>query len=63
MRIELTRNQQKVLDYLKLQIKESGISPSLRTAAGELGISHAAVAQSEGSRTHHYDSHARQDAA
>ena len=45
MRLELTQNQQKVLDYLKLQIKESGISPSLRTAAGELGISHAAVAQ------------------
>jgi repressor LexA len=45
MRIELTQNQQRVLDYLKQQIKENSTSPSLRTAAGELGISHAAVAQ------------------
>ncbi|MCD4676111.1 MAG: transcriptional repressor LexA [Desulfobacula sp.] len=45
MRLQLTRNQQKVLDYLKQEIKETGISPSLRTAAAELDISHAAVAQ------------------
>ncbi len=45
MRMELTQNQQKVLEYLKLQIKKNGASPSLRMAAGELGISHAAVAQ------------------
>lgn len=45
MRLQLTRNQQKVLDYLKQEIKENKISPSLRTAAAELAISHAAVAQ------------------
>ncbi|MCD4719314.1 MAG: transcriptional repressor LexA [Desulfobacula sp.] len=45
MRIELTQNQQKVLTYLKQQIKKNGVSPSLRMAAAELGISHAAVAQ------------------
>jgi repressor LexA len=45
MRPKPTQNQQKVLDYLKQQIKENGISPSLRTAAADLSISHAAVAQ------------------
>ncbi len=45
MRQKLTRNQQKVLDYLKQQVKDTGIPPSLRTAAAELDISHAAVAQ------------------
>ena len=45
MRLELTRNQQKVLEFLKHQIKKTGVSPSLRIAAGKLGISHAAVAQ------------------
>jgi repressor LexA len=45
MRQQLTQNQQKVLDYLKQQVKDTGIPPSLRTAAAELDISHAAVAQ------------------
>jgi repressor LexA len=45
MRQKLTPNQQKVLDYLKTQIRQTGVCPSLRTAAAELSISHAAVAQ------------------
>jgi repressor LexA len=45
MRQKLTRNQQRVMDYLKLQVKENGVVPSLRKAAAELDISHAAVAQ------------------
>ncbi|MBU1342189.1 MAG: transcriptional repressor LexA [Proteobacteria bacterium] len=45
MRLKLTQNQQKVLDYLKHKVKENGLSPSLRSAAAELAISHAAVAQ------------------
>ncbi len=45
MRQTLTPNQQKVLDYLKQKIKIDGVPPSLRTAAGDLSISHAAVAQ------------------
>lgn len=45
MRPKPTRNQQKVLDFLKQQVKENGITPSLRTIAAELAISHAAVAQ------------------
>lgn len=45
MRPKLTLNQRKVFDFLKQQIKETGISPSLRTVAAELAISHAAVAQ------------------
>ncbi|MCP3875134.1 MAG: transcriptional repressor LexA [Desulfobacteraceae bacterium] len=45
MRLKLTQNQQKVLDYLKQKINKNGVCPSLRTAASELAISHAAVAQ------------------
>lgn len=45
MRQKPTQTQQRMLDYLKQQIKENGLCPSLRTAAAELGISHAAVAQ------------------
>jgi repressor LexA len=45
MKQPLTPNQQKVLDYLKQHINETGFPPSLRTAAAELSISHAAVAQ------------------
>ena len=41
----LTPKQQKLLDYLKLEIQEKGLAPSLRTAAANLDISHAAVAQ------------------
>lgn len=45
MRPALTHNQQKVLDYLKQRITETGTTPTLREAAAELSISHAAVAQ------------------
>ncbi len=45
MRLKLTQHQQKVLDYLAQKIKNDGTVPSLRTAAAELAISHAAVAQ------------------
>lgn len=41
----LTPKQQKLLDYLKQEIQEKGLAPSLRTAAADLDISHAAVAQ------------------
>jgi repressor LexA len=45
MRKELTEKQQKFLDYLGGVIAEQGKAPSLRQAAAELGVSHAAVAQ------------------
>lgn len=45
MRQILTQNQQKIFDYLKQKIKDTAVSPSLRRAAIDLGISHAAVAQ------------------
>lgn len=41
----LTVKQQRLLDYLRERITESGDAPSLRQAAQELGISHTAVAQ------------------
>ncbi|MEN8212664.1 MAG: repressor LexA, partial [Thermodesulfobacteriota bacterium] len=41
----LTKNQQKVLDYLKQKIEDNAVSPTLREAAADLDISHAAVAQ------------------
>ena len=43
---ELTPGQQRLFDYLKKTIQRTGSTPSLRQAAGELGISHAAVSQS-----------------
>ena len=45
MRQLLTQNQQKVFDYLKQKIKDNLVAPSLRKAAIDLDISHAAVAQ------------------
>ncbi len=45
MRPPLTAKQQKLFDYLKQEIAGSGMAPSLRTAAADLDISHAAVAQ------------------
>ncbi|MCM2285091.1 MAG: transcriptional repressor LexA [Desulfobacula sp.] len=45
MRQKPTQTQQRMLDYLKRQVKENGMVPSLRAAAAELDISHAAVAQ------------------
>lgn len=41
----LTPKQQRLLDYFEDRIAESGVSPSLRRAAQDLGISHTAVAQ------------------
>ena len=45
MRDNLTEKQGRFFDYLKQEITKTGVAPSLRTAASELGISHAAVAQ------------------
>lgn len=45
MRPLLTKKQQKLFDYLKKEVGASGTAPSLRTAAVDLEISHAAVAQ------------------
>jgi repressor LexA len=45
MRNMLTQNQQKVFKYLKRKIEDNSVSPSLREAAADLEISHAAVAQ------------------
>ena len=41
----LTSKQQRLLDYFEDRITESGVSPSLRQAAQDLGISHTSVAQ------------------
>ncbi|MGM0453923.1 MAG: transcriptional repressor LexA [Thermodesulfobacteriota bacterium] len=41
----LTSKQQRLLDYFREAIAETGASPSLREAARDLGISHTAVAQ------------------
>jgi repressor LexA len=41
----LTPKQKRLLNYLKERITETGIFPSLRQAANDLGISHTAVAQ------------------
>lgn len=45
MRSELTMKQKRFLDYLQRIIVHGGESPSLRQAALDLGVSHAAVAQ------------------
>ena len=45
MRADFTVKQQQVLDYLEGQIRRRGRTPSLREAAADLGVSHAAVAQ------------------
>jgi repressor LexA len=41
----LTEKQQRVFDYLQHVIASSGQSPSLRQAAADIGVSHAAIAQ------------------
>ena len=41
----LTPKQKRLLDYLRERISETGIFPSLRQTANDLGISHTAVAQ------------------
>ncbi len=40
-----TPKQERALEYFEQAIKQTGRSPSLRQAAADLGISHAAVAQ------------------
>ena len=45
MQGNLTKKQHTFLGYLKQKIGKSGAAPSLRVAASDLGISHAAVAQ------------------
>jgi repressor LexA len=45
MQATLTEKQQRVLDYLRHEITTNGQVPSLRQAAAELGVSHAAIAQ------------------
>ncbi len=45
MKVPLTAKQQRVLDYLQREIAKTGLCPSLRQAAANLGVSHAAIAQ------------------
>ncbi len=45
MKPQLTQKQKKLLDYLRQELHRSGTVPSLRKAAGDLGVSHAAVSQ------------------
>ena len=45
MKRALTAKQQNFLDYLTRAISRAGVSPSLRQAAEDLSVSHAAVAQ------------------
>ena len=41
----LTPTQQRLLDYLQRKIAAGGRTPSLREAAADLKVSHAAVAR------------------
>jgi repressor LexA len=45
MESNLTPKQQHLLSYLEREITQSGNAPSLRQAAADLGVSHAAVSQ------------------
>jgi repressor LexA len=45
MQPQPTPKQQRFLDYLQREIARTGQCPSLRQAAANLGISHAAIAQ------------------
>ena len=45
MQAPLTTKQERVLDYLQREIGADGQAPSLRQAATDLGVSHAAIAQ------------------
>ncbi|WP_372682531.1 transcriptional repressor LexA [Desulfosarcina sp.] len=42
---ELTAGQRRLFDYLKKIIQRTGKAPSLRQAAQDLGVSHAAISQ------------------
>ena len=45
MQPQLSPKQQRLFDYLGRMIERHGTTPSLREAAADLGVSHAAVAQ------------------
>ena len=45
MQPELTSKQQALRDYLEREIARTGKAPSLRQAAANMGVSHAAVSQ------------------
>lgn len=45
MQPQLTAKQQQLFEYLSQVVKSEGRAPSLRQAAADLGVSHAAVAQ------------------
>ena len=45
MQSQLTPKQQQFLDYFQSELINSGQAPSLRRAATDLGVSHAAIAQ------------------
>ncbi len=45
MEPELTPGQRRLFDYLKNIIERTGNAPSLRQAAQDLGVSHAAISQ------------------
>jgi repressor LexA len=45
MQPTLTEKQQRVFDYLQHEIAKNGQAPSLRQAATDIGVSHAAIAQ------------------
>jgi len=45
MPAELTPKQRRFLDYLSREIARIGRAPSLRQAAAEMGVSHAAISQ------------------
>jgi len=45
MRVPLTSKQKRLIDYLQREIGRRGVAPSLRQAALDLGVSHAAIAQ------------------
>jgi len=45
MEPQLTPGQKRLFDYLKTTIEHQGSAPSLRQAARDLGVSHAAVSQ------------------
>ena len=46
MRAPLTAKQKRLMDYLQREIDRRGAAPSLRRAALDIGVSHAAIAQS-----------------
>ena len=45
MTVELTMKQKSLLHYLEKEVARNGKSPSLRQAASDMGVSHAAISQ------------------